>query len=160
MIINAGRMFSNLDGGFAVFLIGMRINRPWKIHKWWPAAMAMPKMLKELESKPELGMLSGEAWTGRTTILVQYWRSVEHLFAYARNRDSEHLPAWRAFNRAVGTSGDVGVWHETYVVSSGRYENIYVNMPTFGLGKAGTLSPATGRHVSAQDRLQAGARDA
>ena len=160
MAINAGRMFSSRDGSFAVFLIGMRINRPWKIHKWWPAARAMPRVIKELESKPELGMLGGEFWTGRTTILVQYWRSAEHLFAYAKSRDSEHLPAWREFNRLVGSSSDVGVWHETYVISPGAYENIYVNMPTFGLGKAGTLSPATGGFKSAEARLRGAARDA
>ena len=158
MTINVGRLFSTREGNFAVFLVGMRINRPWMIHKWWPVAMAMPRMLKELEGRPELGMLAGELWSGRTTILVQYWRSSEHLFAYARNRDSEHLPAWQAFNRLVGTSGDVGVWHETYVISPGAYENLYVNMPTFGLGKAGTLSPATGGFQSAEARLRGLAR--
>jgi hypothetical protein len=83
-------------------------------------------------------MLSGELWCGRTTIRVQYWSSSDHLFAYARNREAQHLPAWRAFNQAVGTNGDVGVWHETYVVSTGTYENICVSMPPFGLGKVGT----------------------
>jgi len=138
----------------------MRINRPWKVHKWWPAAAAMPKMIKELASKPELGMLSGEFWTGRTTILVQYWRSSDHLYAYAKNRDSEHLPAWQAFNRAVGTNGDVGVWHETYVVTPDSYENIYVNMPAFGLGKAGELQPASGGYQSAEARLRGSASEA
>lgn len=117
--------------------------------------LAMPRMLKELQAHPELGMLSGELWGGRTTILVQYWRSSDHLFAYARNRDARHLPAWRAFNQAVGTNGDVGVWHETYVVSPGTYENIYVNMPPFGLGKVGTLSAASAGLQSADARLKA-----
>lgn len=157
MTINIGRMFSRREGSFAVFLIGMRINRPWKVHKWWPAAVAMPKMIRELERKPELGMLSGELWTGRTTILVQYWRSSDHLYAYAKNRDAGHLPAWQAFNRAVGSNGDVGVWHETYVVEPGAYENIYVNMPAFGLGKAGELLPATGGFKSAEGRLRGSA---
>jgi hypothetical protein len=153
--INRQRLFAAMDGSFAVFLIGMRINEPWKIHKWWPVARAMPRLLQELKERPELGMMSGELWGGRTTILVQYWRSVEKLFAYARDRDAAHLPAWRAFNRAVGTGGDVGVWHETYVISPGTYENIYVNMPPFGLGKAGTLAQATGGMESATARLHA-----
>ena len=41
--------------------------------------------------------------------MVQYWRSTEQLLAYAKNRDAEHLPAWKAFNQAVGTNGDVNV---------------------------------------------------
>jgi len=31
-----GRMTADLDGEFVVLLIGMRINKPWKVHKWWP----------------------------------------------------------------------------------------------------------------------------
>jgi hypothetical protein len=38
------RMTINFEGNFVVFLIGMRINRFWKIHKWLPVASAMPKM--------------------------------------------------------------------------------------------------------------------
>jgi len=69
---------------------------------------------------------------------VQYWRSLEQLQAYARSSDREHLPAWAAFNRAVGMKGDVGIWHETYPVRPGDYETVYVNMPVFGLAKATT----------------------
>jgi hypothetical protein len=38
-----------------VFLIGMRINRPWKIHRWLPVARAMGQMIQELYAHPELG---------------------------------------------------------------------------------------------------------
>ncbi len=154
-MIQRERLFANVEGSFVVFLIGMRVNVLWKIHKWWPVARAMPRMLKELYQQPGLGMLGGEMWNGRTTILVQYWRSADHLFAYARNREAQHLPAWRAFNQAIGTGGDVGVWHETYVVSPGGYENIYVNMPAFGLGKVGTLSTTSAGLQSAEARLRA-----
>ena len=154
-MIRRERLFAEVDGSFVVFLIGMRINSLWKVHKWWPVARAMPRMLKELQQHPELGMLGGEMWGGRTTILVQYWRSADHLFSYARNRDTEHLPAWRDFNRAVGTSGDVGVWHETYLVGPGSYENVYVNMPPFALGRVGALSEAAGGLQSAEARLHA-----
>jgi hypothetical protein len=84
---------------------------------------------------------------------VQYWRSLEHLMAYASNRAAEHLPAWRDFNRAVGTDGTVGIWHETYKASPGTYETIYANMPAVGLGKAGTLETAEGRNRTARDRI-------
>ena len=113
----------------------------------------MPRMVKELYRHPELGFLHAESWFGRTTILVQYWRSVDQLLAYARNKETEHLPAWHAFNKAVGTDGSVGIWHETYVASPGSYENIYVNMPPFGLGKVGTVYAATGGKQSAAARM-------
>ena len=134
-------------------MIGMRINSFWRLNKWLPVAAAMPRMVSELSQQPESGFLHAEAWFGRTTIMVQYWRSLEQLLAYARNKESVHLPAWRAFNRAIGANGSVGIWHETYVASAGTYENIYVNMPPFGLGKAGTVYPATGGKQSAAARM-------
>ena len=40
--------------------------------------------------------------------------------------------------------GDVGIFHETYLVPEGQYECVYNNMPTYGLAKAGAHVPATG----------------
>jgi hypothetical protein len=147
------RVSGVLPGDFVVFLIGMRINHPLLVHKWLPVAAAMPRMIRELRRRPELGFLHAEMWFARTVIVVQYWRSMDQLLAYATNREAEHLPAWKAFNRAVGTSGAVGIWHETYSIAPGRFESIYVNMPPFGLGKAGSLVPAMGKRNSARDRL-------
>ncbi|MEC5215303.1 hypothetical protein RCH09_000233 [Actimicrobium sp. GrIS 1.19] len=158
-MIQPERMHASLDGDFVVFLIGMRINRFWKIHKWLPVTRAMPRMLKELAQQPELGLLSYEMWFGRTLIMVQYWRSAEQLLAYATSKDAAHLPAWKAFNQAVGTNGDVGIWHETYRIAAGASENIYVNMPPFGLGRAGTLRPVSAERNSARQRFQAHSAD-
>ena len=149
------RLTATLDGEFVVFLIGMRINSLWKVHQWLPITRAMPRMLAELAAHPELGMLGGEMWFGRTTILVQYWRTMDQLFDYATRRDAEHLPVWKQFNQSIAASGDVGVWHETYSVSPGRYENIYANMPPFGLGKVGKLVPASAALTSAAGRVRA-----
>jgi hypothetical protein len=154
-VIHRDRLTANLDGGFVVFLIGMRINRPLLIHKWWPLAVAMPRMLKELYRQPELGFLHAEMWFSRTIILLQYWRTTEHLMAYSKSKELAHLPAWQAFNKAIGTDGSVGIWHETYKIAPGGYENVYVNMPAFGLGRAGTLREAKGDLKSASDRLRA-----
>ena len=148
------RMTADVDDEFVVFLIGMRINKLWKIHKWLPVAMAMPRMLKELYANPELGFLSQESWFGRTTIMVQYWRSFDHLEAYAKNKDASHLPAWVDFNKKITSNGDVGIWHETYLSRKGDYESVYNNMPLFGLGKVGNHVPATGKLNSARDRIR------
>ena len=155
-MIRPDRLTARLDGDFVVFLIGMRINRVWNVHKWLPVTRAMPRMIRELHRQPELGFLHAEMWFARTVIMVQYWRSMEQLLAYAKNKSAQHLPAWHAFNNAIGTDGSVGIWHETYAVTAGSYENIYVNMPAFGLGKAGTLQSASGGMTSAADRLSAG----
>ncbi len=149
------RMTGQIDGEFVVFLIGMRVNRWWKPHRWLRVALAMPRMIRELERHPELGFLGAEQWFGRTTIMVSYWRSMDHLMGYAKRRGSEHLPAWRAFNKLIGTNGDVGIWHETYRVPARHYESVYVNMPPFGVGKAGQLAPAEGKLAHAAGRLAA-----
>ena len=152
-MIRRERVSAELQGEFVVFLIGMRINQLWKIHKWLPVARSITRMLSELYRHPELGFLHAESWFARTILVVQYWRSVEQLIHYATDRNAKHLPAWRAFNRAVGVNGSVGIWHETYIVAPGAYENIYVNMPAFGLGRVGELSAATGARHSARERL-------
>ncbi|WP_026462188.1 DUF4188 domain-containing protein [Adhaeribacter aquaticus] len=149
------RMTARLDQNFVVFLIGMRINNFWKVKSWLPVAMAMPKMIKELEANPESGFLGGEQWLGRTTIMVQYWESFEKLEAYARNRDAQHYPAWMAFNKNIRKSNEVGIWHETYQVAAGNYETIYYNMPAFGLGKAGHLVSVGRPNNAAKERMQA-----
>jgi Domain of unknown function (DUF4188) len=156
-VINRDRMTATMDGPFVVFLIGLRINKPLLVNKWFPVLSAMPRMLNELYAAPELGLLSHESWFGRTTIMVQYWRSMELLLAYAKDRNAEHLPAWAAFNKAVGRNGSVGIWHETYAVQPGSYENIYANMPAFGLGKAGNLQTVTAARDGAAARLKTNA---
>ena len=150
----AARQTAQLDGEFVVFLIGMRFNQPWRVSRWAPVVMAMPRMLRELSQQPELGYLHGESWFGRTSLMLQYWRSMDHLLAYAKARDAQHLPAWAAFNRRVGRDASVGIWHESYLVGPGRYENVYVNMPAFGLGAAGKRLPAVGPLATAQSRLK------
>ena len=147
------RMTADMDGQFVVFLIGMRINKLWKLHKWLPLVSAMPKMIKELYQNPELGLISHESWFGRTTVMVQYWKTFDHLENYAKSKSSIHLPVWAAFNKKIGSNGDVGIWHETYLCQKGNYECVYNNMPKFGLAKAGNHIPATGKFKSARDRV-------
>ena len=145
------RMAAEIDGDFVVFLIGMRINKPWKLHKWLPVFLAMPRMLKELKENPDSGFLGSNS---AGFLIVQYWRSFQHLEAYARSHDHEHWRAWVAFNKRMAASrGDVGIWHETYLVRAGDYEAIYSGMPRIGLGSVANLIPASGRKESASGRL-------
>jgi len=149
------RRTARIEGEFVVFLIGMRTNRWWKVHQWLRVGMAMNRMLRELHAHPELGFLGAESWFGRTTIMVSYWRSMDHLLAYSKSRTAEHLPAWKAFNKAVGKNGDIGIWHETYKSRPGDYENVYVNMPPFGMAIAGVAQDVGSANASAAARLAA-----
>src|SRR3954447_19224116 len=142
MAIHQGRHTATVDGDFVVFLIGMRLNRPWKVrHLPWFMG-TMPRMLKELEKDPSSGFLGAQraAMFGGLAV-VQYWRSFEHLERYARNPSAAHLPAWKEFNQRIRSNGDIGIWHETYRIRAGEYEAIYGNMPRVGLGAAGAHRP-------------------
>jgi hypothetical protein len=152
-----GRYSAKLEGEFVVFLIGARINKPWAVHRWWPVASAMTRMMRELYAHPELGFLGGEAYAGRTTLMLQYWRSLDQLMAYAHGKEAAHLPAWRDYNKRIKDSNVVGIWHETYVAKPGSYENIYGNMPPFGLGRVaqavGGHQPVNARRDGAAQRM-------
>ncbi len=92
-------------------------------------------------------------WFSPAIILVADRERSEKLVAYSKAKDSEHLPAWRAYNQAAMNSDSVGIWHETYVIDKSKTENIYVNMPPFGFGKVGNLQSASGARKTATDRL-------
>ena len=152
--VHKGRYTAAIEGEFVVFLIGMRFNKLWKVHRWMPVFTAMPKMLRVLAMNPDRGLLGARlTWAGRTITSVQYWRSFEHLERFARNTDDPHLEPWRRFNKKVGASGDVGVFHETFRVQPGNYESIYSNMPTMGLAAAGTHVPIDAARDAARQRI-------
>jgi Domain of unknown function (DUF4188) len=152
-----GRFTAHIEEPFVVFIIGMRVNRPLQVRKWFSTFRAMIPMLRELQENPQKGFLGAEQffyWPGAT--LVQYWKSFEDLESFARDPDVSHFPAWRRFNQTIGTDGSVGIWHETYAVEAGRYEVIYNNMPLFGLAKATEHVPAKGRLETARRRMRQG----
>ncbi|HEU5129023.1 MAG TPA: DUF4188 domain-containing protein [Glycomyces sp.] len=141
--VRPGRVVVDYDEDLVVFTVGMRANKLWKVHKWWPVFAAMPAMLRELAADPSLGLLdSRTAVSGRVVMVVQYWRSADHLERYAHAQEHAHRGFWKRFNRAVKDDGDVGLWHELYRVKAGEYETSYVNMPPYGLARATAERPA------------------
>jgi hypothetical protein len=147
------RMTHDFDGDLVVFLIGMRINRPWRIDLWLPVFSAMPRMLAELMKDKESGLLGYRlAFSAGGPFVVQYWNSHEKLYRYASDRGAGHRPAWAAFNRrARKAPGAVGIWHETHVIE--RAESIYVGMPVAGLADATSAVPVARRGETAAERL-------
>jgi hypothetical protein len=113
----------------------------------------MKHMLACLSEHPDKGLLGYEqlgvgSW-------VQYWRSFDHLEAFAKNTDDPHLEIWRRYFKRAGKSVRTGIWHETFMVRAGEFEAIYTNMPDFGLAKAST-SVSIAESVAARDRLKGG----
>lgn len=135
-----------------VFLIGVHINKPLQITKWLPVLLAMPPMLKELSIHKNLGCLSFETlFKFKGVHIIQYWESNEKLLTYSRM--PKHLKAWQTFSKRLKHNDAVGFYHETYNVNVNEYENIYLNMPKFGLSRALVSEAITKHSDSAKLRL-------
>jgi fumigallin biosynthesis monooxygenase-like protein len=52
MPVIPGRYAATIESDFVVFLIGTRVNRPWKLHKWLPVLLAMRPIIRELRADP------------------------------------------------------------------------------------------------------------
>lgn len=152
------------DGPLALFLIGLRVHKPWKLGIVRRAGAAMPAMIAELEAnKAAAG--KGEAehlgYLGsRTTLdlsgptVIQWWRSVEDIYAYANAGGLKHRPAWLEFHRAARADPDaVTIWHETYAVPPGGVESIYAGPRPFGLGTLAGTVPVGRRGETARERM-------
>lgn len=151
-----GRMTHDYEGELVVFHIGMQINRWWRPDLWLPVFGAMPRMLRELSVDTESGFLGYELLLGSGgPYVVQYWSSIDKLYAFASRPSQEHRPAWSRFNRmARKAPGAVGIWHETFLVD--RAESIYVSTKLMGLPKATRLIPVPSAHDRARARLADG----
>ena len=150
---NIGRFTAEIDGDFVVFIIGAKPNPLPLIRglRDLGGNKGMKHMLDYLVAHPDKGLLGYEqlgigSW-------VQYWKSFDHLEAFAKDSDDPHLSVWRNYFKRVGKSGRTGIWHETFQVRAGEFEAIYTNMPDFGLGKASSFVPVA-ESTAARDRLK------
>jgi len=151
--IYQGRYTVDNDKDLVVFLIGMRINKRWAIHRWLPVFLAMPGMITELyRNKEQLGFLSTESYFGlRTTVMIQYWKTADDVLAYAKME--KHLKAWQSFNQKLKGNDAVAVYHEMYQVKAGQYEAVYANMPKYGLAHALMHIPVGKGSNTSRERL-------
>ena len=149
------RMTAEIDGDFVVFLIGARLDKLHPVRSFLDLGgrRGMKHMLDYLVAHPDRGLLGYQMGL---PVIVQYWRSFEHLEAFARDDGDPHLEVWRRYWRRVGTSARTGIWHETYLVRAGEYEAVYGNMAPFGLARAGRMVPVS-ESSSARGRLKAAA---
>ena len=151
--VKQGRWTAEIEGDFVVFIIGARVNKPWQVFRILQdlgGRRGMGHMLKYLTEHPDKGLLGYETMG---IVNIQYWRSFEHLEAFARDATDPHLAAWRNYWKRVGKDDRAGIWHETFLVRDGEYEAVYGNMPPKGLGKATQLVPVA-ESSSARKRLK------
>jgi len=151
--VHPGRYGAQIDGDFVVFLIGARLNKPRHVlaslKDLGGRRRGMQAMLESLMAHPEKGLLG---YRMGFPVIVQYWRSFEHLEAFARDPGDLHRPTWLEWFRR-DPQGRTGIWHETFLVRAGEYEAIYDSVPESGLAAGGRAVPLT-RASSARARLR------
>jgi len=150
--IRSGRVAPVVEGDFVVLLMGIKPHALVQFWKWMPILRAMVNMGKELElkqleqerDKRDSGFLGYEVYVGLQPLIIQYWRSFEHM---------RQCPAakWVALTQKTHLEPTLGVWHETFIVRAGGYEGVYSNMPPFGLGKVAESTPG-GRLIAAEGK--------
>lgn len=113
--VRKGRRAALGHSGMVVFVIGMRINRWYRIDLWLPTLTAMSKMLKELhENDHHHGYYGGESYGmfclffGYPSLQITYWESVEKVHAFSTGKT--HKTSMRKFMEAMKRAkGAVGV---------------------------------------------------
>ena len=143
--VRQGRWTAEIEGDFVVFLIGARLQPTHPLRSMrdlggraWHAPDAEVPDGAPREGSARLRDLPAQSMN------VQYWRSFEHLEAFAKDKDDPHLAAWRNYWKRLGKADRTGIWHETFLVRAGEYEAIYGNMPP--------LRPRQGRRLGAAAR--------
>jgi len=99
---------ANIEEPFVVFLIGMRINQLWALHRWIPWRdrwtddfRAFPEPRQGISIGAPMDRLAGSD-AGAVLEVIRRARGLCAL------RVRFHLPAWKAFNKNVGADGSVG----------------------------------------------------
>lgn len=150
MVRSDARRMTNVPPppGTTLFLIGMRVSKPWRVRAWLSVFLAMIPMLAHLRRNRDAGMLSYHLYALPSPLIVSYWRSDADIRRFAADAGAPHHPAWLRFNKKYADTNSVGIWHETYVI--GEHETIAGGMPPWGL--AGAVG---GREIGAGDRTAA-----
>src|SRR5215212_2687526 len=82
--------------------------------------------------------------------ILQYWRAFDDLEAWSRR--PPHAEWWRGAVERMRTRGDLGVYHETYLVPRDRIESIYLDCTPAGLAAFGVPAEPVGAMTTSRGR--------
>lgn len=101
----------------------------------------------------EAGLLSSESFTiGRGHYgVLQYWRGFDELEAWARR--PPHSEWWRVAVERMRTKGDLGVYHELFLVRRGDLEAISMDCRPAGVSSFGVRGEPVGAMTTSRGRL-------
>ncbi|MCJ1438082.1 hypothetical protein MMC27_007469 [Xylographa pallens] len=126
-----------------LFVLGARSNHP--LGRFSPEFKEMgahfQAMWKDAEENRELygylgktfPLISAEQASGNVLVTLSYWKSIEHLHAFARG--PAHRAGWDWTNKKIYKNPNIGIMHEAYSAPDGHWENIYANFRPFGFAQ-------------------------
>jgi hypothetical protein len=83
--------------------------------------------------------------------LLQYWQSFDHLEAWTRR--PPHSAWWGEAVERIRTRGDLGVYHETFLIPRDRVESVALECSPAGLARFGVAGEAVGPMTTSRGRL-------
>ncbi|PGH10526.1 hypothetical protein AJ79_05454 [Helicocarpus griseus UAMH5409] len=129
------------DRPVVVFIIGAKSNHPLGLFgpDYKKIGTSFEAMVAELEASAEKsGFLGRSNWINRAeqeasneTMSVMYFRDYESLHRYAHG--PLHMEAVKNWVKVVKRNPHIAIYHETYVVPKGNWENIYINSKPTGM---------------------------
>lgn len=131
--------------GVVVFHFGARFNHPLGVFA--PGAQAMTRRFRQTlaaieENRTEYSLLGGDLFRGGnaartshdTIFLVLYFRDANGLQQFAASYVHREACGWLRQATAGGRHPHLSAFHETFVVSAGHYESLYINTAPILLG--------------------------
>lgn len=123
-----------------VFHLGARSNHP--LGMFAPGVKALgdyaDQMMEHMNANPvEYGLLGTSRWlkqedaAGNEIMTVFYLRDYESLHRFAH--EEVHMQGVRWWTKIVKDHPHIAIYHETYLVPKGQWENIYVNSKPTGI---------------------------
>jgi len=118
-----------------VFLMGIVVHNPYNLLARRFIKHSLDAILNELGKTKPAGFLTHLYIKGNPSLLVLYWKDLDGLLAYARDKSAQHFPAWFAFNDKISRTKAIGIWHEIYHLPAGSYSGTYRNCRLTGMAE-------------------------
>ncbi len=125
----------------------------------WSAWLLMRRLLNNVDRalveavRVKAGLLHSERWWSGPlhSGFLQYWSSFDALESWSHQ--PPHADWWRDLVHRSRLRGDLGVYHEAFLVPRARMESIYLNCTNTGLANFCPTSTAERTRTTARDRL-------
>ncbi|KAE8332496.1 hypothetical protein BDV39DRAFT_216604 [Aspergillus sergii] len=125
-----------------VFHLGARSNHPLGLLApcFSELNSRVIAMNREMNSDPvKYGLLGTSTWgkqddsAGNEVMAIYYLRDYDALHRFAHG--SVHVEGMRWWTQIVKDHPHIAIYHETYLVPKGKWENIYINSKPTGMGE-------------------------